>query len=532
MSLAPLSFYGAPDDRPYALLERRFREMADSVFTSTPDAVHASFMELRALVDADVHAIKRRLFTPSLASREDDKTAGRWISAQHRRLARIAHRMADTFARLPDMNGHAFRLLAPALHYMGESVKGHIKESHFHRGLHALMRTGLAGGRHHETIRLDVAGSAASCTLTSLYFRSLLLARMAGGGLTFAQVEILDAWMWKLMPTLAGSDVAPEGPVWRADLDSDEGLRRGPRADAGPSLYLAQATLEAVRLAVSKEFHSGRTVVAGGGASTFAIADHFAALDAIRRLLRGIRHDSPGRGERLATHDVVELHVGLAEVMAKALALTRVAIALLPMIDTDTRVARIERERDAASGEVEPPAQRIVQLMDVSDTGVSLEGEEAECSEVAVGDLVALTLDPDGPLLLAKVVRRLPAATGGRVVLGLLRLTSAPQPVRARAPADGKAFAELSLLYIPGADDSGRHDAYLTSEASAAERNLFETTVGEDIFTFRFNRVRETGRGWVMAGFEITAVRRQVPAPVASGPIDSHMFPGTIRNCR
>jgi hypothetical protein len=522
---AAFSFYGAPDERAYALLERRLRESPDSAFTSTADTVLGMFAELAARVDADVNAVKRRLFAPSLASADDNKAAGRWISAQHRRLARIARRMAEAFARLSGVNDHTFHLLAPALHYMGESVKGHIKETLFHGALHALMRLALSSGRHHEEIQLDVGRRLVTCTLTSLYFRALLLARLAGGGLTFAQIEILDSWLWIRMPALAGADTAPEGAVWRADLDSNEGLRRGVRKDTGPSLYLAQAPLEAMRLAISKEFHLGRTVVASGDVSTFAIEDHFAALDALRRLLRGIRHESAGRGGRGKSNDVVELHVGLTEVMAKALAVTRQSIALLPMIETGTRTARIERERDHATGEVREPVRRIVQLIDVSDSGVGLEGQETDCSGIAVGDLVALRLVSEGPLLLAKVVRRLPAATGGRVVFGLFRLTSAAQPVHARQPSAGTAARELTLLYIPGDDDSGRHDSYLTSELGASERELFETTVGDDIFTFRFNRVRESGRGWVMAGFEVTAARRRT-LQLAERGRDSAFEPG------
>jgi hypothetical protein len=218
-----------------------------------------------------------------------------------------------------------------------------------------------------------------------------------------------------------------------------------------------------------------------------------------------------GRGERRRANDVVELHVGLAEVKSKALEVTRVALALLPMIDA--KVPRIERERDPTGVDDSANPRRLVQLVDVSDTGVGLEGDDAECAEVAVGDLVGLRLVAGGPLLLAKVVRRLSAATGGRVAIGLQRLTSAAQPVRARRPTTGEAFAELSLLYIPGLDDSGRHDAYLTSQGIASARNVFETTVGEHVFTFRFNRIRDGGRGWVMAGFEVTAARPVVPLP-------------------
>ena len=511
MSLGPVSFHGAPDDGAYALAERRFRELPDSAFAETPGDVYASFMQFRARIDADVRAVKRRLFATSLASRDDDKTAARWISAQHRRLARMSHRIVETL-RLHPPGEHGFELLSLALHYMGESVKGHIKESHFHRGLHALMRIALAGGRHHEPMQFDLGTRRAPCTMTSLYFRALLLARLAGGGLTFPQIEILDTWMWNWMSALGGCDEPPEGAAYRADLDANEGLRCGARTVAGPSLYLARAPIEAVRLEISKEFHRGRLVRAAGDVSTFAVDDHFAALDAIRRNLRGVRHESAGRGKRYAAHAVVALHVGLDEVMAKGFteaANAAAPITLEPMAQSNARARpHVARERDHAEGAVAEPPPRIVQLLDVSDTGLCLEGDETDCAEIAVGDLVALRLAATEPLLLAKIVRRLPAATGGRVVMGLLRITSAAQAVRARHCSEGEALPDLSVPYVPGDDDAGRHDAYLTSPGRAAERVLFETSVGEHIFTFRFNRIREGGRGWVMAGFEVLALRR------------------------
>jgi hypothetical protein len=479
MSDTDLAFAGAPDARAYVVLERRLQALRESVFVSTPDVVLREFTELRGQVDKDVQALKRRMFAPSHASSDDDKAAARWISTQHRRLARVARRMAEGFARLSGANEHTLRLVALALHYMGESVKGHVKESHHHGGLHALMRIALKSGRHRGRIQLDVDGHLANCTLESLYFRALLLAQMAGGGLTFAQTEILDAWLWIWMPALVGVDVAPEGPSWRADLDSNEGLRRKARVDAGPSLYLAHAPLEVASHAIVDEFHRGRTVPASGQVSTFPIEDHIAVLDAVRRGLRRVRREPVARARRQESNSVVQLHVGLAEIMAKGFG---------------------ERIPDAAP--------RTAQLLNVSDTGVGLEGEEGDCAGVAVDDVVAMRLAPAEPLVVGRVVRCLPAATEGRVVIGIQRMSSAAQPVRARRAGPGSPLHDLLLLYVPGTDDTGRHDSYLTSESIAVERDLLETAAGGDTFTFRFNRVRERGRGWVTAGFEITASRR------------------------
>lgn len=512
-----------PDDHGYAVLERRLRKRPDTWIARSPDDALSEFMAMHARVDADVHSVKRTLFAPSLASGEEDRSASRWISAQHRRLGRVARRMAEAFVRVSGPGDHALRMVALGLHYMGESVKGHMKEFHLHDGLHALMRIALTSGRHHEALHLDVGGRSAACTLTSLYFRALVLARFAGGGLTFAQIEIVDAWMWLWMPALEGVDHPPEGVAWRADLDSNDGLRCGPGDGVGPSLYLARAPLEAVRLAIIKEFHAGRTVAAPGDVAKFSNGDHFAALDAIRRALRGVRHESLGRGTRYESNEVVELYVGLAEVMAQALAekgRSLTPLTLMPM--PGDAAAPGWREREGESTQVRVMS-RLVQLIDVSDTGMAIEGDESHCGEIAVDDLVALWPGPGEPLLLARVVRRLPAATGGRVVMGLLRLSSAAQHVRAtQSVADGQT-ADLSMLFIPGADDSGRNDAYLTSEEVADESKTFETTAGENIFTFRFNRVRERGRGWVMAGFEIASMRLAPPRPADKGRFDRRM---------
>jgi hypothetical protein len=305
-------------------------------------------------------------------------------------------------------------------------------------------------------------------------------------------------------------DDAPEGATWRADLDSDVGLRRGPRVGAGPSLYLPQAPIDAALRAIVNEFHAGRTVPAKGEVSKLAVTDHIAVLDMVRRALRQARRGPLPRAPRHSAQEVVELHVGLAEVMTKGFARTAggaPSLGFLQAIDPGATAPRAVRERDNAMGEIYDAPRRMVQLINVSDTGVGLEGEEADCAEVAVGDLVALRLAPGEPLLVAKVVRRPPSAAGGRAVIGMLRMSSAARPVRAFRLSANPLSREQSMLYIPGSDADGRRDAYVTSESSGTERTPLETTAGAESFTVRLNRVRDRGRGWVMAGFEVMAAR-------------------------
>jgi hypothetical protein len=476
-----LSFSGAPDARAYVMSERRMRALRDSAFVFSPQAVMLEFMELRGQVDADVHALKVRLFTPSLGPIPDHMAACRWIATQHRRLARVARRIAQSFARLPCPGGHTLRIVALALHYMGESAKGTVRQAHHCRGLHALMKIAIAGGRHREEIVLEIGGRPVTATPASLYFRALMLARLAGGELDFARIEILDEWMWNWMPAMAGVDEAPQDGAWRADLDSNEGLRQGSRPDAGCSLYLPQAPLEAARLAIVAEIHRGRTVPAGGPISQLPLDDHIAVLDVLRRGLRMDRREPVARAKRYVATGVVELHVGLAAVMAKGFAL----------------------------GVMPPQASRMVHMVNVSDTGIGFEGEEADCAELAVEDLVALRLAHGEPLVLGEIVRCMPAASPGRIMFGVRRISSAARPVRAFHPSARAPSRELSLLFVPGDDADGRRDTYLTTEGNAAQRDPFEIVAGDETFTLRFDRVRDRGRGWVMTGFDVSAARRE-----------------------
>src|SRR5258708_9533187 len=181
MSDDALAFHGAPDAHAYMVHERRLQVLGESVFVATPDAVHAEFMELRAQVDADVRAIKARLLGPLPAAGEDRKAAAEWISTQHRRLARVARRMATGFARNAGRHAHVLHLVAMGLHYMGESVKGQVKDSQHHGGLHALMPLALSSGPPPQAPRLEIHRRALDCSPVALFFRSLPPPRPAHG---------------------------------------------------------------------------------------------------------------------------------------------------------------------------------------------------------------------------------------------------------------------------------------------------------------------------------------------------------------
>ena len=63
------------------------------------------------------------------------------------------------------------------------------------------------------------------------------------------------------------------------------------------------------------------------------------------------------------------------------------------------------------------------------------------------------------------------------------------------------------MLWIQGDDASGSRDGYLVSERTYDEGHKYEVRAGGHAYSFRFNRVRERGRGWILGGFEVLAAR-------------------------
>ena len=402
---------------------------------------------------------------------------------------------------------------------MGETAKWDISVApdapHDLRKPHTLMRLALEGDHHQSPMRLRVDGRDANCTLESLYFRMLLLARFAGGTLNCKQIEIFDAWMWLWMPVLSGVRAPPAGAALRADLDSSRGLRRGPRDGDGPCLYLPQDPLDAAYRALVAEFHAGRIVPAKGIASEFRIEEHVAVLDLIRGGLRQSRREPVARPARRPAGRSVEVHVGLAEIMARGFATAAPVAALVAFDGQATSPARALRERDVAMGEIYEARRRMMHLADESDTGLGLEGAIAECGAIAAGDLVAVRLSRDEPLVIGKVARSVPSKSPGRAFLGVRRMSAAAQVLDVRREPVDRPAQDTAVVYVPGADSSGRHDACLVSERTFAQRSTIAAIADGMQFDFRLNRVRERGRGWVLAGFEVICARPYLEFEIA-----------------
>ena len=64
--------------------------------------------------------------------------------------------------------------------------------------------------------------------------------------------------------------------------------------------------------------------------------------------------------------------------------------------------------------------------------------------------------------------------------------------------------AGLEAIYLPGREASGHLDTLLVAEPDFTVRERFEVGFDDRTFVIRMNRVRYHGRGWHLAGFEVS----------------------------
>jgi hypothetical protein len=489
------------------LLETGMQALRDPFVQAEPDESFDRLLGFRRDSDRLTDAMRQRLFASSLIADEADNAAVRWMCTQHHRMARLAKRVAESLARRYGLrDDRVMQAAAIALNHMAESVKGEVaagfRDSHHHARAHAVMRLAMDAGRHREPITCRLAGEEIRCTIEALYLRALLLSRISTGGLSMRQVEIFDAYFMHHLEVLKGFDAPPDASTWRADLDSATGLRAGVRKEPGVAIYLPLQPLADALDAIAAEFHAGRMFPAAGPASQFPVEDHVAVQGLMRRTLRVWRRGPVGRAKRHAVTAHVEVQVGLAAIMAKGFARSRGTLrATLATVDgLRTESSRRQTDYGNAIASMYDPAKRVLQLVNISHTGIGLEGDEAPCADIAAGDLIGIQLHDGEPMVVAKVVRRA-VGSEGRVTLGVQRVSSAARVIQCRSEEGDRR--EVQLLYVPGEEKSGHRDLVVGAESLATDRRVFATRAAGKDFTLRINRIRERGRGWVFAGFEV-----------------------------
>jgi hypothetical protein len=411
--------------------------------------------------------------------------------------------------------GLALNLCAAAFYHWGEGVKWSTRrERHNYQPLHALLADAIGSERHRQPLRIVSDGRGRTASLESLYFRALLLDRFGGGSLTRQQMEVLDAWLWEWAPALSGTQTPANAKVFRVDLDGNAGLREGKRAGAGDSLYLLLEPLAARRRQMIKELHRGRMVPPHGCAADMRVEEHVAVLDQLQRAFDSCGEDAARRAERSSGAGTrLEVWIGLSEILSRGVSPPSVETTGAWKVTEDVRAAIASGNKNLpALGIVDDPSKRYLWLLDVSDSGFGFEALGRDAVGIEVGDLLGWRTAKGQPCTIGKIVRRVPGSSPGQVFLGVQRLADAAVPLRLVEEIGERELSEDTFVFVPGADDSGRHDAFLLPENLERENAAFRARAGNDVYKLRFNRVRNKGRGWVLAGFEIvTADRPQAP---------------------
>ena len=478
---------------------RRDLKCAETSFDEQADA----FLELSTQLDTGVSRAKRELLSTSLTWNEENQSLMLWIHQQHRGLLETGTKLVQS--RQGDTRHLAMpQLVMHCILHWAEAVKwGAWRERDEYQPLHDLYL--LAGsGRFLDTPATIMAdGRGHTVTVEKLYLRALLLDRFASGSLTRQQVEIVDAWLWHWQGSLKAERAFPGGASLRADLDTNTGLREGPAKSEGPAIYVRLEPLEAERRKIVREMHRGHMVPPHGCTADLRIEEHVVVLDYLRRALRPADGDAPQRAPREQQAGLrLEVWIGLSEILARGVGVGTETGRYRALQMNDPAIEQQSRQRFADA------ARRYLWMSDSSATGFGFEALESDAAGIEVGDLIGWRKGLGGAIILGKIMRRMPSSNSGQVFIGVQLLTenAVPMPLHQVVTFDN-GMADGTYMFVPGDDDSGRHDGFVISEKTFELQATYNAHVGQDHFSLKFNRVRSRGRGWILAGFEIVPAK-------------------------
>jgi len=507
---------GFENEHGRAAFERARRQLeAASEFAA--DEASERLLELAHALDAGVSSCKASLLATPLAWDDEADSLGDWIARQHRALAELGARRVEAMRREDRAPELAERLAAAALFHAGEALKWNASGTRTaYTALHDLLLLSMPQERHRVARACVADGRRRETTLEALYFRALLLDRFCTGSLPRSQLDLLDAWLWEWSAALRGEREPPAGPALRVDLDRDAGLRDAGAQDRGPALYLALAPLEKLRRRIVEGLHAGRVTPAHGSASELRLEEHVALLDHLERVFGG-EGDSgvpAARADRAAHAGLrAEVWVGIAEILTGGMSVGietgrwRVVDLKDPAIDEQSRARFTEASK------------RYLWQVDASATGCGFQALESDAAGISLGDVVGWRRVPGGPVSLGYVARR-QKGNAGEVFIGVRLLTHAAQPVSLESEITVESEDSRARLFVPGEDASGCNDAFLVPEGEYETRLAHVVRTRAGSFRIRFNRIRHRGRGWVLAGFEVTPLAAAIPVPTLEDRLD------------
>ena len=447
-----------------------------------------------------------------------------WIADQFERLAvvgrQIGERVVDDDAIATDKRAHAiaYAILLTGHDAKWRQIAGRGPGSASQH--HALLSRALGVGLSDVIVSVRIEGEAIETTVESLYARALLHDRLASGNLSARQIEILDNWLAAWMPALMISHEALENEACLCtDLDQTYGLGvasgthgNQARPHPGRQIFLPIAPLLRQLDRAIEYFHQGMIFPGFGLGMTFRIEEHLGVINYLTREFSLLEQDAT---EKSARHPVktgidVEVYFGMNDIVSRAIGVNTASPLMLPA----TRDYPIAHRGDGVGRFVETsefapfdPARKVLQVLDVSESGLGLAISGPEAEHIQVGDLAAVRLDAALPVLLGIVSRKALLPGGTRDVIGINFISKQARPVMLEYPLEGETLRPpASAIYVPGEDESGRGDSIVASESIYRANPRFQVQIGDERFTILFGRIKKQGRGWRMAAFDVAPV--------------------------
>ena len=503
----------ARDPRTRERWDKTFKYLREQSKSATPVGIASELMDAVRRFEAEVYQEQRNLLGTTLLWNEDEQDFVLWMQSVFRTIARAAgdalRRIAGSDASL----GHAgCELAALALSAYGSAIKwAEAADSDRDPALVLELKRANqfveSAARGSEVCIVPHGEHDAEITLSALFNRAMLLDAFCRGNLGPRQIEIADSWLWEWCGSFFVTD-SPEGAVMAFDKVGASGLRSADSViGAGNDSvnHLSVAALSRQMAKVVRSFRVGEIYPGYGSAAEFRVEEHVATLDFLRRFLEAARSRLE-REARVGRDAKLEAFVGMGEIISKSFTLRKSPLS-------DSGVGRTQpglQHLAAIESRFEIP-RRWVHLLDESADGLGIECDDSTVTPIEVGALVALQLDGESTPIITEVVRRNTlagevGATGTKTRLGLKVLSREPKKLEllGRGSRTG-----VDAIYMPGADSAGHLDTLLVSEIDFDRHGDLEARFNDRTFVLRMNRVRYHGRGWHLAGFEVSEEKAQ-----------------------
>ena len=391
--------------------------------------------------------------------------------------------MLETMYRVTGLAVNAIHGAAKWGYFLGETGRHAAWKQ-----LHALFALAEADGYARAPFVLHASSPHYAPTVESLYIRALLLDALNTGTLTRPQVEIADGWLaaWSAGYAIEKGG-RPETHTFLVDLASSEGLvvaSRGPKA-ANPRYLRADAMRSDIE-ALQASLRKGQLAAPVGAGAVFPIEEHAALVAAVEKLERSMALGGQARARgRVAFEDrEADVCTGMERVLRKV---------------REAHEAGTPEEGALRFPAIPDPEVERWRVRDVSTTGYGLLVDRTASEAAALNGIVALRNHETGGWIVGTIVRKLPGAVRGEVLLGVEVVGYRPIPVE----LEPEGPSNVPALFLPGDAADGRADSLLLPLGDFRVGNRYAVRVGGARYHVRLNRIAAKGADWVNARYEI-----------------------------